>query len=218
LRPASTRSKVFTLFAFIALGIAAFVLGFVSCLNLKHAAPADESLRLLGSAGDAPPEVRDGVRAALRAFNDAYAKRDVAQLDAFMARTFPGDADIVLIGSEGTPTEWARGHHAIRGFIQHDWQTWGTFRFDADKALVWSSGDIAWVATFGAVQYRGAQRPLRLTAILERHGDAWLFRQLHFQWDDCDPGARDLLRPRTYLTLARLAFARLAHRPLVPGE
>ena len=218
MRLALTRNRVSIIFVIIALGIAAFALGFVSCLNLKHAAPFDESLRLLGSAGDASPEVRDGVHTALRAFNDAYSKRDVAQLDAFMAHSFSAEGDTLLIGSEGTPAEWVRGPSAIRGFIQHDWQTWGSFRFDADKAIVWSRGDVAWVATIGAVQYEGTQRPLRFTAILERHGDIWLFRQLHFQWDDCDPGARDLLRPRTYLTLAQLALARLTHRPLVPGE
>jgi hypothetical protein len=56
------------------------------------------------------------------------------------------------------------------------------------------------------VHEQGSDRPLRLSAILTRNGGNWLFRQVHFQWDESDPDVSDLLRPRTYLKLVKLAL------------
>ena len=61
-------------------------------------------------------------------------------------------------------------------------------------------------------------RPLRFTAILTRQGDRWIFRQIHFQWDDRDPGVLGLLRSATYGRLARVEFARLEPVAAPRGE
>jgi len=137
----------------------------------------------------------------LQAFQEGYVRRDPKELDAFMHRLFQKDDDILLIGTDAD--EWARGYPAVAEFIRADWLNWGDFRFAVDDSIVWSSGDVAWIASVGMVHDHGSDRPLRFSAILTRDGDNWLFRQLHFQWDDRDPTPADLLQPSTHLRIVR---------------
>jgi hypothetical protein len=144
------------------------------------------------------------VTAALKAFQDGYIKRDPKELDSFMRRVFPEDDDILLLGAD--EGEWVRGHRAVAEFIGNDWSQWGDFRFAVDDSIVWSSGDVAWIASVGAVHDQQVDRPLRFSAILTRHGNDWLFRQVNFQWDARDPRPGDVLRASTYLRLVRLVL------------
>lgn len=181
-----------------------FASGYICCLRARSAPPSDMRQRELLQPGDAPPAVRAGVLASLREFQQGYARRDPNQIQAFMQSLFPRNGDILSLGTGGGTAEWVRGYDASAQFIQSDWRGWGEVQLDTDHALVWSSGDVAWVASLGTVQFQHTARPLRFTAILTRQGDRWLFRQLHFQWDDSDPDATDLLHPHAYFRALRV--------------
>jgi hypothetical protein len=167
-------------------------------------------MQYLQQAGDAPPLVRSGVLTALKTFQDGYIKRDQKDIDSFMGRVFAKNGDVLIQGTDAG--EWARGYPAATEFIREDWKDWGDFRFAADEAIIWSSGDVAWIASLGTVHFiDGSDRPLRISAILSRDGSNWLFREVHFQWDEHDPDSTDILRFKTYLRLAALLFRRMMH-------
>jgi hypothetical protein len=50
------------------------------------------------------------------------------------------------------------------------------------------------------------QSAYTLYSDLTREDDRWVFRQMHFQWDDNQPDLGDLLRRRTYVSLLMDAF------------
>ncbi len=186
--------------------LAGFATGFVSCLDLKST-PTNESLKhQMLQAGNAPLAVRAGVLDSLRLFQKGYEKRDVRNLDSFMNHLFARDDDVLMIGVQSGTSEWARGYASAALFIQRDWQNWGDFRFDVDDSVVWSSGDVAWVASVGSVRSKDSEKPVRFTAVLTRDGDRWVFRQIHFQLDQTDPEKADVLNLHTYLHLARMAL------------
>jgi hypothetical protein len=191
-----------------------FGCGFISCLHLKSSASAAIQREYLVQAGDASAAVRVEVIAALRAFQGGYIRRDPKELDSFMHRLFPEHDDVLVLGTDAG--EWVRGQHAVTEFIGHDWEKWGDFRFAVDDSVVWSSGDVAWIASVGTVSAQGVDRPLRFSAILTRHGGDWFFRQLNFQWDDRTPRTKDLLQVSTYLRLFRLVVHQLRSAPYEP--
>jgi hypothetical protein len=198
------------LFALVAvlLLFGGFASGFIACLHLKSAPSSEARMQYLQQAGDAPPFVREGVLVALRAFQNGYINRDPKNLDSFMSRLFQKDDDVVILGTDGG--EWIRGYPAAAKFIRADWLAWGDFRFAVDDSVVLplGSGDAVWVASVGAVQFKEGARPVRFSAILTRNGSNWFFREASFQWDDTDPSPAEMLHPKTYLKLVRLAFRR----------
>jgi SnoaL-like domain len=206
-----TRKRAIVISAVSLIGISAFAVGLISRLHLKSDYSDEIREHRLLQTGDAPPAVRAQVLTSLRAFQAGYVKRDPASLDAFINELFPKDGQILIMGTEGGGAEWARGYPAVSDFIRTDWREWGDFRFNVDDSIIWSSGDVAWVASIGSVHFRGLDRPLRLTAILTRDGERWRFRQLHFQWDENGPGADDVLRPSTYFRFLRSAIRHIAH-------
>ena len=205
-----TRKWAFFVVAAALIALGGFGFGFVACLHLKSAVSNEIRQKQLLQAGNAPLAVRAQVLSSLRAFQAGYVNRDPRNVDSFMKELFPNDDQILVIGTEGGTSEWARGHLAATEFIRADWQEWGDFRFNVDNSILWSSGDVAWAASVGTVRFHEWERPVRFTAILTREGDTWRFRQLHFQWDDNGPEAKDVLRPITYRRLFRLALRRIS--------
>ena len=195
-------NKILAALAIALLVFGGFTFGFIANLHLKSAASSHLRHQYLLQTGDAPPSVRTGVLAALRAFQEGYVKRDPRELNSFMYRLFPQNDDILLLGTDAD--EWARGYPAAAEFIRADWLKWGDLRFAVDDSIIWSLGDVAWIASIGVVHVQGADRPLRFSAILTRNGTTWLFRQVQFQWDDREPRPSDLLRSSTHLKLLRL--------------
>ncbi|MFZ0743924.1 MAG: nuclear transport factor 2 family protein [Terracidiphilus sp.] len=186
-----------------------FAAGFMSCLDLKTN-PSDNALkRQMIRPGDAPPAVRAGVLNSLRAFQTGYEMRDVHNLDPFMKSLFARDSDVLMIGDQAGTAEWVRGYTSAAQFIQRDWESWGDFRFDVDDAVVWSSGEVAWVASTGSIRSKDAERPIRFTAILTRDGDRWVFRQIQFQLDQTDPEKADVLNPHMYIRLVHMALRKI---------
>ena len=171
--------------------------GMAVCLvALQHFRSASDSRTLIVyRAGDAPPAVQAEVRVALREFQDGYIQRDPRNLDAFMGRLFDKNDDILILGTDRA--EWVRGYANAGAFIQRYWQGWGDFRFSVDDAVICASGDVAWVVSFGTVRTKGTSYPIRLSAILTRHGHRWLFRQLQFQWErkPLSPASLFTIRP-----------------------
>ena len=186
-----------------------FATGFISSLHLRSS-PSNEARKpFLQDAGNAPPAVRSGVLNALRAFQVGYINRDPKDLDSFMSHLFVKNNDVLIFGTDSG--EWVRGYPAAVEFVRNDWQRWGDFRLTADDPIICTSGDVAWMTSFGEVRFKGWERPVRFSALLTRQGNDWLFQEVHFQWDDRGPGAADLLRPKMYLQLARLVFRRIAN-------
>lgn len=190
-------------------GAAGFMAGFVACLHGR--ASMQESLRKqnLQYPGDAPPEVRSGVIAALEDLQQGYMDRDLARLPGMVQRLFPADEEVLLLGTTGSPLESVHGKQEAENFIAGDWKQWGNLRLHGAESAVWSSGDVAWSVTLGQVEWKNGTRPLRLTAVLKRNGSAWQFRQIQFQWSDSDPEAGDVLRPALYLRLTQKALQRV---------
>jgi len=187
-----------------------FASGFISCLHMRSAPSSEVRNAYLQHAGDASPSVRLGVLTALRAFQDGYAKRDPNNLDSFASRLIAKSDDVLIVGTDAG--EWVHGYSATAAFIRADWQGWGDLRLEVDDSFICSSGDVAWVDSIGMVHFKGSDRPLRFSAILTRNGSDWLFREMHFQWDEHDPSSTDLLHPNTYLKLVGLAFKRITNR------
>jgi hypothetical protein len=195
------RRAILSVLAVALLIAGGFGFGFVSCLHSKSVVSTGLRRQYLLQPGDAPAPVRVEVLAALRAFQEGYVRRDPNELGPFMVRLFSANDDIFILGTDAG--EWARGQHDVAEFIRNDWLKWGDFRFAVDDSIVWSNGDTAWIASAGFVHVHQSDRPVRFSAVLIRHGNSWLFRQLQFQWDDRDPSPSDLLRADTYVRLAR---------------
>jgi hypothetical protein len=73
-----------------------------------------------------------------------------------MNRLFEKNEGTLIPGTGGSG--WPREFPAAQEFVRGDWAGWGDFRFSVDDALVSSYGDVAWVATVGAVQFRRSNR------------------------------------------------------------
>ncbi len=172
--------------------MAGFAFGLLASRHLKRVVPDERRQAYLHRKGDALPAVREQVLVALRAFQNGYSRRDPKDLDSFMRRLFVEDDEILLLGTDAG--EWVRGYHEVGRFIANDWAKWGDFKFLVEDAIIWSSGNVAWVVSVGTVHGQRSDRPVRFSAILAPRGEEWVFRQLHFQWDEREPSPTDLTR------------------------
>ncbi len=179
-----------------------FVLGFAARPRLKRVIQSDLPHQHLLQKGDAPPTVRLGVLNSLKAFQDGYTKRDPKELDSFMHRLFSENEDTLLTGTD--QGEWARGYGAVAEFLKADWLHWGDLILEVDDSIVWSAGDTAWLASIGVLHSGRSYRPLRFAAVLNHKDGQWVFRQLHFQWDEREPRLADLLNPDASVKLVGL--------------
>jgi len=191
----------------LAIGFAA---GFIACLQDQRTTGDAVRIRSAVVEGDAPPQVRAGVLATLRAFQAGYARRDTAAAEPFARALFVSDADLLVLGTD--ESEWVRGYPSVVRFIQNDWLNWGDLRINLAGPIINSAQDVAWLTTAGEVRFGSSARPIRFSAVLIRQGDDWHFRQLQFQWDDHEPTPADLLHPATYLTILRVAIRKFAPR------
>jgi ketosteroid isomerase-like protein len=123
-------------------------------------------------------DVKDSVMEAIRGLGAAFVTRDLAAFEALCTE------DVVFIGS--TEGEEAIGHGEA---ITRMWDAIGsrsegvTFKLDWESVDVDVIGDLALVtglgtATFGT-PFRTAINRFRLTGVLQRSGDKWLWRVQH---------------------------------------
>jgi len=121
-------------------------------------------------------EVESRVRQVLERFNTLVSSRSLQVLAEFM----PGE-DIILVGSESG--EVAKGRQALEAFFTRVFARETTFSWEWDRIDVSHAGNLAWFFAEGRVvlsSEQGQRRsPYRISGVLERRGERWLWRQYH---------------------------------------
>jgi len=91
------------------------------------------------------------IRSLLQAFQDGYTRRDVKQLETFMA-LFSASAEV--IGTNGVKPgsdEWYLNRDSAREMVQGDWEGWGDLRLNLESASIHSLGQVGWIAATATV-------------------------------------------------------------------
>jgi ketosteroid isomerase-like protein len=121
-------------------------------------------------------EVRSQVREVLERFNDLVSTQNLRVLAEFA----PGD-EVLLVGSDAG--EVATGRQELEAFFARIFARDTTFSWEWDRIDVSHAGDLAWFFADGRVVLSTAKEqrraPYRITGVLERHGERWLWRQYH---------------------------------------
>jgi ketosteroid isomerase-like protein len=121
-------------------------------------------------------EVRSQVCEVLERFNDLVSTQNLQVLAEFA----PGD-EVLLVGSDAG--EVATGRQELEAFFARIFARDTTFSWEWDRIDVSHAGDLAWFFAEGRVVLSTAKEqrraPYRLTGVLERHGERWLWRQYH---------------------------------------
>jgi len=120
--------------------------------------------------------VKTQVLEMLERFNDLVFTGDQGVLSEFVP-----DEDVLLVGSEAD--EVAAGRDELAAFFARIFARDITFSWEWDRIEVSKAGDIAWFFTEGRVILTTAKgqrkSPYRISGVLERHGERWLWRQYH---------------------------------------
>ena len=121
-------------------------------------------------------EVRSQVCEVLERFNDLVSTQNLQVLAEFA----PGD-EVLLVGSDAG--EVATGRQELEAFFARIFARDTTFSWEWDRISVSHAGDLAWFFADGWVVLSTAKEqrraPYRITGVLERHGERWLWRQYH---------------------------------------
>ena len=158
---------------------------YVCCLPLRNPYPPSfEGYNGLPfGTGNAPESVRAEILGKLAEFQEGYTDRDLGRVEAFTKALLSGDNSLIL----GTmPQEVRLGFSSATRLIRADWASWGACTFYVDGAHVSASGNVAWIAAVGFVEFdlcRFLNLPLRLTGVLVNEEDGWRFQQLQYQFD-----------------------------------
>ncbi len=135
------------------------------------------------SDGSAPDTARKAIILQLKKFQDGYSRRDLKEIDTFMQSLYSRE-NILILGT--MPNEVYIGYEAASQLVKSDWESWGDCRFDIDSANISVSGNTAWFATRGLVEFdlsRLLVIPLRLTGVMVKEDQVWKFQQQQFQFD-----------------------------------
>lgn len=121
-------------------------------------------------------QVRQQILDALERFNQLISTRKPHVLEDFAS----GD-NVLLVGSEAG--EVANGKKEIKAFFTRIFARETTFSWEWDRIEVAHTGDLAWFFADGRVVLSTPQgqrkTPYRISGVLERHGERWLWRQYH---------------------------------------
>lgn len=121
-------------------------------------------------------DARSAVRAVLERFFHLVSTRNMRVLAEFA----PSD-DVLLVGSDAG--EIATGPQEIEEFFTRIFARTSTFSWKSRRIHVSQAGDTAWFFADGQMIVESAegqeQRPYRISGVLERIGDLWLWRQYH---------------------------------------
>jgi ketosteroid isomerase-like protein len=89
--------------------------------------------------------------------------------------------DVLLVGSDDG--EIARGQSEIRHFFTRMFARDSTFSWEGAWIDATRAGDLVWFFADGEMTVEGPQGqangPYRISGVLERIGDRWLWRQYH---------------------------------------
>ena len=121
-------------------------------------------------------EIRSQVREVLTRFNGLVSTKNPQVLAEFA----PGD-EILLIGSDAG--EVARGRREVQAFFERIFASELSFSWEWDRLDVSQAGELAWFFAEGLVilttAHEQRKAPYRISGVLERHGERWLWRQYH---------------------------------------
>lgn len=164
------------------------LLAIILLLITRQFKRADEKVvlspvRSFYSAGSAPDTARTAIINQLKKFQDGYTRRDPNEIDAFMQSLYSRE-NILILGT--MPNEVYIGYEAASRLVKSDWESWGDCRFDIDSANISVSGNTAWFATRGLVEFDLSGLlviPLRLTGVMVKEDQVWKFQQQQFQFD-----------------------------------
>jgi hypothetical protein len=135
------------------------------------------------SKGNSPDSIRMEIIDQLRKFQDGYSKRDPKNIDTFMQSLYSKD-NILILGT--MPDEVYTGYKKATQLVKTDWESWGDCKFEIDSANISSLGNTAWFSTKGYVEFDLSGLlviPLRLTGIMVKEDQEWMFQQQQFQFD-----------------------------------
>lgn len=117
------------------------------------------------------------VMAVLGRFLKAYNEKN---LDGIL-RLFASDPDVVFYGNG--ENEKSMGIDGIREQAEHDWSQSASVSLEIQWSSVSSAGFVAWAAAdimiYAEVGGMEMTMPARLTAVLEKRNNEWLFVQWH---------------------------------------
>ena len=118
------------------------------------------------------------VRDMMNRYAQAYADKDI---DAMMA-LFLDDPNIVAIGT-GTD-EWIHGYSELRKGFERDFAQADNIQVKFEKVTIQSSNSTSWLSALmimcATVSGKEVLLSGRLSMVLEKIEDKWLFRHLHF--------------------------------------
>ena len=135
------------------------------------------------SKGNSPDSIRMEIIEQLLKFQDGYSKRDPKNVDTFMQSLYSKD-NILILGT--MPDEVYSGYKKATQLVKTDWESWGDCKFEIDSANISSLGNTAWFSTKGYVEFDLSGFlviPLRLTGIMIKEDQEWMFQQQQFQFD-----------------------------------
>jgi len=118
------------------------------------------------------------VRDMMNRYAQAYADKDIdAMMDLFI-----DDPDIVAIGT-GTD-EWIHGCNELREGFKRDFAQADNIQVKFEKVTIQSANGAAWLSglmtMYAAVSGKEVLLSGRLSMVLERIENKWLFTHLHF--------------------------------------
>lgn len=120
--------------------------------------------------------LRSQIVGVLDLFNNLVSTKDPHVLAEFI----PGD-DVLLVGSESG--EIAKGRQHLEAFFARIFAREVTFSWEWERIEASQAGDLAWFFAEGWVVLSSLQgqrkSPYRVSGVLERHGERWLWRQYH---------------------------------------
>ena len=123
-------------------------------------------------------DIESEVMNMLRMYAQAYADKNI---DAMMA-LFLDDPDIVAIGT-GTD-EWIHGFDELREGFERDFGQAENIRIKFEKVTIKSANNVAWLSAlmtmYATVSSREVLLSGRLSMVLEKVENKWLFTHLHF--------------------------------------
>ena len=135
------------------------------------------------SKGNSPDSTRMEIIEQLKIFQNGYSKRDPKNIDAFMNALYSKD-NILILGT--MPNEIYQGYEKATQLVKTDWESWGNCKFEIDSANISSLNNIAWFSTKGYVEFDISGLlviPLRLTGVMVKEEQHWMFQQQQFQFD-----------------------------------
>jgi hypothetical protein len=104
----------------------------------------DRSLISMPRKNDSKEETKEIVK-VLEKYQEGYKKRDLSILDSYSEEVFANDEQSLVFGTDGG--EYFRGKNAAKEITGLDWQWWGDFDLNIDKAYISVHENMAWVSS-----------------------------------------------------------------------